>query len=70
MKKILQIIWKKSFMPSSEIFIPPTFVQIYEDGTKDYAMKIIPKERYEGSKGKKLFEKLNNEIIIQRIINH
>lgn len=37
---------------------------------RDYAIKVIPKERYEGPNGKKAFEKLKNEIKIQRILNH
>lgn len=37
---------------------------------KDYAMKVISKERYEGEKGQKLFEKLKNEILIQKVVNH
>lgn len=37
---------------------------------QEYALKVISKERYEGPKGKKSLEKLNNEISIQRMVNH
>lgn len=36
----------------------------------EYAMKVIPKSRYEGPQGQKLLEKLKNEIRIQRSLNH
>lgn len=37
---------------------------------KDYAMKVLSKEKYEGPKGKKSLEKLKNEILIQKSLNH
>lgn len=37
---------------------------------RDYALKVISKERYEGPKGEKSLEKLKNEIQIQKSCNH
>lgn len=45
--------------------------RVVQQGTnQEYAMKVISKERYNGPKGAKSFEKLKNEILIQKTVNH
>ena len=41
-----------------------------QDTNKSYAMKVISKKQYEGSKGQVSLEKLKNEMKIQKSINH
>lgn len=43
---------------------------IHQSTGKEYAMKVLSKEKYEGPKGKKKLEKLKNEILIQKSLNH
>lgn len=42
----------------------------HETTNKSYAMKVISKDKYEGPRGKKKLEKLKNEIIIQKSLDH
>ena len=41
-----------------------------DNSSKNYAIKIIPKEQYDSSKRKSLLEKLKNETHIQKKLNH
>ena len=41
-----------------------------QDTNKSYAMKVISKKQYEGSKGQTSLDKLKNELKIQKSINH
>lgn len=43
---------------------------VNQKNNRDYAIKVISKERYEGPKGQKSLEKLKNEINIQKSCNH